>query len=574
MKNIGAIIRFVVGVGGKMLELINRKIKVIIFLWLTNSSTALCYFVPPVNDYFYSIVRFVGYEALVCAWCIFVVLLVSFVGKRYKKIAQLLLYLLMLCSFVLFLTDIILLVNFKSIFDQAKIEILLGTNPSTACEFLELYLLSTRSLIYGTIITMFGVIAYKVIRMNNVHAGLSYFMVALGAIGGIVFFFNVYRTGLFGLLEKNIYRGLLINRVCMDTCAAISSLGDADRITLSFDNSEEKIIENDSDSLNVIFVLGESVDRNKMSAYGYYLNNTPFLTSWVDDKEAYLFSDTIAPANYTTKAMELIFTFTDKNAQGKWYDNANIIDVAKKAGFYTAWISNQSPVGKYGNMDRILANRCDYYAFTSVEGGGTGSLTRPLDEEVLPLLDKVKSSDSNKNFYVIHLEGSHEVFSMRYPAKFDVFNENDEKTDNVKWNKYRAEYANTVLYTDYVLNEIITRFKNDNAVVVYISDHGNDVYDEGENFVGHSGENERSPHMVEVPMFIWGSQKYWSTHQSMRDSIIAAVNKPFMTDDMIYLFEDIMQIKSSSYKPEHSVVNSLFVPKRRIYGGIDYIKND
>ena len=113
----------------------------------------------------------------------------------------------------------------------------------------------------------------------------------------------------------------------------------------------------------------------------------------------------------------------------------------------------------------------------------------------------------------------------------------------------------------------------DNAVVVYISDHGNDVYDEGKNFVGHSGENERSPHMVEVPMFIWGSQKYWLTHQYMRDSISAAVNKPFMTDDMIYLLEDIMQVKSTSYKPENSIINPLFVPKRRIYGGIDYKKN-
>ena len=79
--------------------------------------------------------------------------------------------------------------------------------------------------------------------------------------------------------------------------------------------------------------------------------------------------------------------------------------------------------------------------------------------------------------------------------------------------------------------------------------------------------------MVEVPMFIWGSQEFWSTHQSMRDSISTAVNKPFMTDDMIYLLEDIMQVKSTSYKPENSIINPLFVPKRRIYGGIDYKKN-
>lgn len=79
--------------------------------------------------------------------------------------------------------------------------------------------------------------------------------------------------------------------------------------------------------------------------------------------------------------------------------------------------------------------------------------------------------------------------------------------------------------------------------------------------------------MVEVPMFIWGSQQYWNKHKFMRNSICESVSKPFMTDDMIYLFEDIMQIKSTSYKPECSVINSFYVPKKRIYGGKEYVKN-
>lgn len=394
-------------------------------------------------------------------------------------------------SFFLFIVDVFLLVKFNSILDQAKMEIILGTNPYIISEFLREYLFSYDCIM----LIIFFMGAYVLIKKKKLQIafkmpkGIAYLIIMVSFLGLLSVGYSFIRYGLGGLSDKIIYKSYLVNRVALDIYAAINDLGKEEDIHKAFDNSSERIMSNDSDVPYVIFVLGESADRNKMSAYGYGIKTTPVLDELSKKGEAFVFTDTIAPANYTSRAMELIFTYAEKGEKNYWYENQNLIDIVKMAGYRTVWLSNQSPVGKFGNTDRILANRSDYSKFTNVAGGEASSLVRPLDESLLPLLDEAMSGDSFKNFYVLHIEGSHEQFNLRYPDRFAKFATADEDSENYLWNKTKAEYDNTILYTDFIIGETIKRFADKNAVLVYISDHGNEVYD-GKNFVGHSGEEK------------------------------------------------------------------------------------
>ena len=187
----------------------------------------------------------------------------------------------------------------------------------------------------------------------------------------------------------------------------------------------------------------------------------------------------------------------------------------------------------------------------------------------MPLLDESLTNSRGKNFYVLHIEGSHEVFAMRYPESFNKFNADNYDGENYEWNKAKAEYDNTILYTDFIISQIIERFKNKNAVIIYISDHGNEVYD-GRDFVGHSGENERNNHMVEIPMFIYGTSEFWEKNKDLKIDIELATSKPYMTDNIIHMILDVMKIKSTSYSPEKSIINKKFIPVKRMYGGQKY----
>ncbi|MBP3818120.1 MAG: phosphoethanolamine transferase [Butyrivibrio sp.] len=561
---------------GKMKTIINNIINIIkdnsifiLVMLIANSTTAFCYLLPFELINVGSTIRFIGYELLLCFTVIVLTLILTILSAYLKAFVSVIKNVLCIVSIVLFGIDIFLLIKFKSILDQAKIEIILGTNPYTVYEFFKMYIMSFPAFLAVILlcVLIYGVkkIGLKY-RFNNRAAWL---MLLCTVLGGIVFCINVYRTGMFGLLEKNIYRGLLLNRVLIDMRAAINSLGNENDIDLAFNTNPEEIIENNSETPYVVFILGESVDRNKMSAYGYKKQTTPFLDELIKNKEAFLFNDVIAPANYTSMAMEKIFTFSTKNDKKHWYEYQNLIDIVKMANYRTVWLSNQSPVGKYGNTDRILANRCDEYQFTSVEGGGTGTLTRPLDSALLPLLDESLTNSRGKNFYVLHIEGSHEVFAMRYPESFNKFNADNYDGENYEWNKAKAEYDNTILYTDFIISQIIERFKNKNAVIIYISDHGNEVYD-GRDFVGHSGENERNNHMVEIPMFIYGTSEFWEKNKDLKIDIELATSKPYMTDNIIHMILDVMKIKSTSYSPEKSIINKKFIPVKRMYGGQKY----
>ena len=562
----------------KIIGLIDRNIMLVIVITLLNSTTSICLIGN--NGSYSNMMKFLAQEMVVFVWSIVFICMFKMLKNYSIRLAKLIEIFMISVMVILFIIDFFLILKYNSILDQAKIEIILGTNPITIKEFLQQYVLSWKMIVVSAaaIISFFVCMKLKpvissFIRFKVTTKPMAYVMLVGAAFGLLSICFTFFRYGVAGVFDKVVYRSMTFNRVIVDTCAAINDLGNEDDINASFNNSDEKVISNDSNVPYVIFVLGESADRNKMSAYGYHNKTTPVLDDLISRGEVVLFDDTIAPANYTQRAMELIFTFAAKEDKNHWYENQNIIDIAKACEYRTIWLSNQSPVGKYGNMDRILANRSDYARFTNIEGGATSSLVRPLDETLLPLLDEAMVEDTEKNFYVLHIEGSHEVFNIRYPKNFEKFSAQDEDTENETWNVARAEYDNTILYTDFILQEIIKRFSDKNAVLIYISDHGNEVYD-GRNFVGHSSEEDRNRHMVEVPMFVWGSQKYWTTHPQIKAAIRNGKDKPFMTDDMIFFLEDIMQIKSSSYKPERSVINSLYVPKKRIYGGTEYIRND
>ena len=100
-------------------------------------------------------------------------------------------------------------------------------------------------------------------------------------------------------------------------------------------------------------------------------------------------------------------------------------------------------------------------------------------------------------------------------------------------------------------------------------DHGEAVYDEG-GFTGHIEENP-SRHMIEIPVIVWASDKFKELHPEKWAAIQQAVNRPYMTDDMIHTVLDIVDIQTSDYDATRSIINPNFDASRpRIFDNKDY----
>lgn len=295
-----------------------------------------------------------------------------------------------------------------------------------------------------------------------------------------------------------------------------------------------------------------------MSLYGYKLNTNPLLEKLEKEGNLYKFTDTISPHSHTIPVIKKLLTFYNLESKNKWNKNNNIIDIMNKAGYETYWFSNQAYSGIYENVATALGKRSEIVVFNNMNS--TIERIKPdYDEKIIDKSEKY-ILNNNSNFIIYHLMGTHGAYKDRYPENFNKFRNK---------NQVVAEYDNAILYNDYVINKIIDIFKDKESLIIYISDHGEEVYD-FRNFVGHA-ENNGSKYMIEIPFLIYVSNSFKAKYPKIVEKIEKSVNMPYMTDDLIHTILDIAEIETKEYDKTRSVINDNFNSKRkRIYSGKEY----
>ena len=335
------------------------------------------------------------------------------------------------------------------------------------------------------------------------------------------------------------------------------------------------ITEDNSDIPNIIFVVGESESKHFMSLYGYNKKTTPYCDDYEKAGNLLKFSDVVSAQAVTGLATNLILTFLNNESKSKDLTKTNnFINAFKKCGYKTYWASNQTLYGVDVSYLTYCSKCCDYaeYTVSNFNAEHVAGI-RKNDDSLIPILDGfLKKEESNKNFYFFHLLGSHYEYRHRYPNEtFSFFKESDiEDKYNKEQKPILAYYLNSLRFTDHILHEIIKRFEDKNAILVYISDHGEEMWQSG--FVGHSATNI-SKWMVEIPMFFWYSNSFKEKYPEKIDKIKSALDKPFMTDDIIHMLLDLADIKTSEYDATRSVINKDYISRKRKIDYFEYDKN-
>jgi heptose-I-phosphate ethanolaminephosphotransferase len=224
-----------------------------------------------------------------------------------------------------------------------------------------------------------------------------------------------------------------------------------------------------------------------------------------------------------------------------WYEHLTIIEIMQKAGYETYWISNQSKTGIYENEVGRYADLCDSQSF--VGNMHSGTKRSDLDEFLLPLIEESMEKSSNKKFFIIQMQGSHRDYRLRYSPEYAKFGVEDYATTHsrlsLKNREVVARYDNSILYNDYVVTEIMKLFKEEDAVVLYLSDHGQDVFDTSDDFFGHSTE-----HGYDIPMMFYPTPVFCEKHGELVNSIKSTTEKEFRTDSLMYTIMDIAGVET------------------------------
>ena len=325
--------------------------------------------------------------------------------------------------------------------------------------------------------------------------------------------------------------------------------------------------------LTVVLILGETARRSSMHCYGYPLQNTPYADSLIQAQELIPFTEVVSPASATILSNTRSLTFfTHEEGEKPWYYFPSIIQVLRQAGYATAWIANQEITGEY-SMSNLFGRQADILTGNPAffKGlGGESVANRPdlYDEAILPLLqhypslpDSLRKHSPQGLFQIVHLMGSHMTYSERYPKAFDKFTPDSlpVRKGEAK-DKIIAAYANSLLYTDYIIHEIIRSYREENALVIYLSDHGDALFDEDHpDLMGHA----LLPRAVEIPLFVYFSPQLRKERPDLWKQIYGQRNKRILTDLLTHSLVDLLGIRTEYTQPRFNFFSPTYDEQRK-----------
>ena len=305
----------------------------------------------------------------------------------------------------------------------------------------------------------------------------------------------------------------------------------------------------------LVLVLGESVNRNNWSLYGYPRKTTPQLD--LIRKDITVFKNVLSSDASTVASLLKMLSPATLDLPDAWAAEPNVLALARKAGYHVVWLSNQE---KGDGQIQILAEHAHEQIFVN---NGHGRAARSLDERLLPQLAGVLAGPAPRKLVVVHMQGAHLRYDLRYPAAFDRFTgvDDDKVSDSLKqatrpfWiRRARNEYDNAMLYTDHVIASIIRASAKASSVaattLLYVSDHGQEV-GHYRNFSGHSSTD---PSGYQVPLLLWTSGA-----QPLSEKSAALGQRPYRTDNLDHTLLGLLQIRTRFYDASNDLLSPRFV---------------
>ncbi|MCP1648887.1 phosphoethanolamine transferase CptA [Pseudomonas nitroreducens] len=315
----------------------------------------------------------------------------------------------------------------------------------------------------------------------------------------------------------------------------------------------------------LVLVLGESTTRQHMHLYGYGRDTTPNLDALAASGQGLtVFQNVVAPRPYTIEVMQQILTFGDEQNPDKFLTDPSLINLMKQAGYKTFWITNQQTMTKRNTMLTTFSQQTDEQAYLNNQRNQNAS---QYDGVVLDPFEKALKDPAQKKFIVVHLLGTHMDYRYRYPDEFAYFKDRQGAPSALSDDQVETYnfYDNAVRYNDFVVSSLIKRYSaaNANGFMLYLSDHGEEVYSSGNH--DRLGRNEMDPTrpMYTIPFMVWTSPSWQAEHP--RD-LQAVANRSYSSSHLIHTLSDLAGLSYDRFEPAKSLVNQQFAAAPRWIG--------
>ena len=329
---------------------------------------------------------------------------------------------------------------------------------------------------------------------------------------------------------------------------------------------------------HIILIIGESYNRHHAQLYGYEKPTTPRQLERARQGELIAYQDVVAPWNLTSFVFKFLFSLYTVGDKGEWCDYPLFPEVFRQAGYHVTFLTNQFlPQAKEAVYDFSGGFFLNNPTLSNAMFDARNEKLSYYDEGLLKDWDNIRGvwsvesgvikeeggrmSSKQGELTIVHLKGQHLDYRTRSPKTRWFFKRDDYDRPDLRPEEIQrlAYYDNAILYNDSIVDQVIRRVENEQAVVIYVPDHGEECYGPGVHFCGRMHSTEITGRLAheefDIPFWIWCSHAFMVEQPELFDAIVRAKNRRYMTDAIPFLLMHLAGIHTPDYREELDILS-------------------
>jgi len=442
------------------------------------------------------------------------------------------------------------MLSYGIVIDTTMIHNVLETDARESTDLLTKGML-IHVLIFGTIpaLLVYTVPVYYLSPIRQLVRNSVIILLSFGLIAGNFLLFSSDYTAFFRNHHHLRYLINPVNYIYSIGKVSIIALQnhDSSPITIGLDAKQVKPAAEKNKKSLIVLVVGETARARNFSLNGYNRDTTPQL----QNEDIINFPNFYSCGTSTHVSLPCMFSMYERDN----YDETlaeryeKLPDVLRRAGLDVLWVDNNS------GCKGVCKNIPTHYT-SRLKIDGLCNDAGCFDEVMLVDLEKYIDKLERDTVIILHQNGSHgPAYYRRYPANFSRFS--PECKTNELGSCSEAEvinaYDNTILYTDYFLEKVITLLKKGSGkldtAMLYVSDHGESLGEH--NIYLHSLPYLIAPDAQKhVPFVAWFSDDFIQDNQYNPSCFKQRSGQEYSHDNLFHTMLGLTHISTSIYKPE------------------------
>jgi len=496
----------------------------------------------------------IGYQTLMfntaLSWLLTAFMLLSSLYLKRSWVISILVALLLITAFSVPMTFVINLLVFGKPVEMDTIYAILQSYLSQIIEFWGAFL-GLRAALAFAVITLFFIIISYLFRSAHNHKFKTFVITSLLiVISSIAAASSIYGSHTYRLVDNSFdaYKRE-INKL-----RSISAKRNVNEIDARLNSAFNKN--------TTVIVIGESVNKNNLSAYSYIRKTTPLLDQRIQSGEVIRFDNAYSNHTHSNPSLSFMLTGANQYKRNNWLESPSILNVARAANLPTTWLSNHRMASGWSNHITTIAKEADKTRTINYKIG-VGNISSNYDGKLLPMF-ATEIDKQPEQLMFLHFYNSHVNYCNRFPRSIErisnqinPLNFGELYHTRLASNHWVSCYDRSIKYTDLLLEQAIQILekKENPAVLVYLSDHSEEVFSGR----GHNSSVFTNA-MVSIPLVVWANDAWKSQHSDVWQALQKNAQQVFTNDRLFELVVDLSGIESNTIDDKHTLSSTSYHP--------------